>query len=434
MSEPRICIVGGGSAYMPGIAFAIAHLHASFAGATVVLQDIDGDALDLQARLTRSILRSRGAPDIAVEATGDRRRAIDGADLVLTAFRPGGLPARHLDERIANDHGVVGQETAGPGGFAMALRSIPVVLEIAEEVRTLGSPEAVLLNYTNPIEIVSEAMTRFGPAVPFLGLCDQTAGEESFLADLMGVDPHAVELDTAGVNHMTFTRAVRIDGADRTGDVWARLDEVTPAEVGDPGWWRVVALFRELRFVPSLYLQYFRFHDEVLAEQRAKGRTRAEEVIAMLPDVVASYRREADAAYPRPSMARASEEHGDFAVSIMAAMRDGAEHRAILNLPNTGQVADLPGGAVVETPASVRGRTAEPIDQGGLPEGVRDLVQRVAEHARLTAEAAVTGDRALAVDALAAHPLVPNRDVAASLVDAYLAAHAASLPATWSAA
>ncbi len=237
-------------------------------------------------------------------------------------------------------------------------------------------------------------MTRFGPAVPFLGLCDQTAGEESFLADLMGVDPHAVELDTAGVNHMTFTRAVRIGGADRTGDVWARLDEVTPAEVGDPGWWRVVALFRELRFVPSLYLQYFRFHDEVLAEQRAKGRTRAEEVIAMLPDVVASYRREADAAYPRPSMARASEEHGDFAVSIMAAMRDGAEHRAILNLPNTGQVADLPGGAVVETPAFVRGRTAEPIDQGGLPEGVRDLVQRVAEHARLTAEAAVTGDRA----------------------------------------
>ena len=131
-------------------------------------------------------------------------------------------------------------------------------------------------------------------------------------------------------------------------------------------------------------------------------------------------------------MARASEEHGDFAVSIMAAMRDGAEHRAILNLPNTGQVADLPGGAVVETPASVRGRTAEPIDQGGLPEGVRDLVRRVAEHARLTAEAAVTGDRAHAVDALAAHPLVPSRDVAMSMVDAYLAAHAASLPAPWS--
>ena len=404
MSEPRICIVGGGSAYMPGIAFATAHLHASFAGATVVLQDIDVDAPTAGAAHA-STLRSRGAPDMR---SGDRRPASRDrrGRPVLAAFRPGGLPARHLDERIANDHGVVGQETAGPGGFAMALRSIPVVLEIAEEVRTLGSPEAVLLNYTNPIEIVSEAMTRFGPAVPFLGLCDQTAGEESFLADLMGVDPHAVELDTAGVNHMTFTRTVRIGGADRTGDVWARLDEVTPAEVGDPGWWRVVALFRELRFVPSLYLQYFRFHEEVLAEQRVKGRTRAEEVIAMLPDVVASYRREADAAYPRPSMARASEEHGDFAVSIMAAMRDGAEHRVILNLPNTGQVADLPGGAVVETPASVRGRTAEPIDQGGLPEGVRDMVRRVAEHARLTAEAAVTGDRALAVDALAAHPLV----------------------------
>jgi 6-phospho-beta-glucosidase len=414
---------------MPGIAFAIAH--SSIEEAVLVLHDVDADALELQTRLTRSILRSRGAPRVVVGATLDRRHAIEGAELILTAFRPGGLPARHLDERIAIDHGVIGQETAGPGGFAMALRSIPIVLEIAEEVRTAGAPGAVLLNYTNPIQIVSEAMTRFGPAVPFLGLCDQTAGEEAFLADLMGADPPAIELDTAGVNHMTFTRAVRIDGVDRTDDVWSRLDAVTPAEVGDPGWWRVVALFRELRAVPSLYLQYFRFTDEVLAGQRAAGRTRAEEVMAMLPGVVASYRREADAADPHPSMARASEEHGDFAVSIMAAIRDGADRRAILNLPNTGQVTGLPEGAIVETPACLRGRTVEPIAQGGLPPAVRDLVERVVEHARLTAEAAVRGDRSLAVEALAVHPLVPSRDVAASLVEAYLDVHAASLPPVW---
>jgi 6-phospho-beta-glucosidase len=211
--------------------------------------------------------------------------------------------------------------------------------------------------------------------------------------------------------------------------VWARLDAVDRDEVADPGWWRVVVLFRELRAVPSLYMQYFRFHDEVLAEQRAKGRTRAEEVMALLPDVLTSYRREADAAYPMPSMARASEEHGDFAISIMAAMLTGLEHRAIVNLPNRGQLEDLPIGAIVETPALVHGRSIDPITQGGLPEEVRDLVRQVAEHARLTAEAAVTGDRALAIRAMAAHPLVPSSDVATSLVDAYLDAHAAYLPA-----
>ncbi|HTG48164.1 MAG TPA: glycoside hydrolase family 4 [Actinomycetota bacterium] len=434
MDAPRICIVGGGSAYMPGIAFAVAHARDALAGATLVLHDVDADALELQARLTRSILRARGAGDIGVEATLERRRAIAGADLILTAFRPGGFAARHLDERIAIDHGVIGQETAGPGGFAMALRSVPIVREIASEVRAEAASEAVLLNYTNPIEIVSEAMTRWGPPVPFLGLCDQTAGEEAFLGRLLAVDPVRIELDTAGVNHMTFTRAVRIDGLDRTPAVWERLDTVTPAEVADRGWWRVVVLFRELRVVPSLYLQYFRFTDEVLAEQRAAGRTRAEEVMAQLPEVVASYRREADAADPRPSMARASEEHGDFAVAIMAAIRSGARHRAILNLPNRGQVPDLPEGAIVETPAWVQGRSVEPIDQAALPEPVHDVVTRVAEHARLAAEAALTGDHALAIDALEAHPLVPSRAVAAQLLDAYLRAHAAFLPAIWGAA
>ena len=130
----RVCIVGGGSAYMPGIAFAMARTAERFPATTIVLHDVDLEALDLQRRLTTSILRSRGAGDVLVDATTDRLAALEGADFVLTTFRPGGLAARHLDERIAIDHGVIGQETAGPGGFAMALRSIPIVLEICEEI------------------------------------------------------------------------------------------------------------------------------------------------------------------------------------------------------------------------------------------------------------------------------------------------------------
>lgn len=424
----RLCIIGGGSAYMPGIAFALVAHHETFADSTVVLHDIDADALDLQRRLSAGILRSRGAGDIAIEVASAREAAIEGASIVLTAFRPGGFEARHLDERIAIDHGIIGQETAGPGGFAMALRSIPLLLEIAGEVQERALPDAWLLNYTNPVQLVSEAMHRFGPPVRYLGLCDQTAGEQRLLAGLMGVSPASIELDTAGVNHMTFTRAVRIDGVDATDAVWRRLDSAERTEVESDGWWRVVRLFRLLRVIPSLYMQYFLCHEEVLTEMRAAGRTRAEEIMAILPEVVASYRAEADAAYPEPTMARASAEHGDFAVSIAAALRSGDRHRVILNLPNEGQVEDLATGAIVETPATIDGGVVRALPQGALPPEVSGLVRQVAAHAAVAAEAAVTRDRSTAVRALAIHPLVRDLAAAEALVDAYLAAHARFLP------
>lgn len=423
----RVCVIGGGSAYMPGIAYAFARLHDRFPEPTLVLSDIDPEALELQTRLTRSIMRSRGASDVRIEAASSRAEAIEGADLVLTAFRPGGLEARHLDESIATRHGIVGQETAGPGGFAMALRSIPILMDIAKEVRAIAAPDAVILNYTNPVQIVTEALTRYAD-VPFLGLCDQTRGEIAFLARLLRADPREMELDTCGVNHMTFTRTVRVGTEDVTEDLWHVLRRIELAELETEEERRIVRLFRVLGVVPSEYMEYFFFHDEVLAEQRAKGRTRAEEVIAILPDVLESYRREADAEYPRPSMARASEGHGDFAVSLMAAMVSGADARFILNVPNRGAIEGLSNDAVVETPCRVKGRHVQAIAQGPLPSAVAGLVAQVAEHARLAAEAAVTGDQALAVRALLAHPLVHSLDVAERLVDAYLGAHARHVP------
>lgn len=427
----RVVVIGGGSAYMPGIAFAFAHHAEAFGDATLVLQDVDAGALDLQRRLTSSILRSRGAGGLRVEAHADRSPALEGADVVLAAFRPGGLQARHLDERIAIDHGVIGQETAGPGGFAMALRSVPIVLEIAEEMRKLAASEAVLLDYTNPVQVVSEAMHRFGPALPFLGLCDQTAGEARFLARLLGVDTDAIALDTCGTNHMTFTRGVRVASEDVTLEMWTLLDSLPLDGLTSDAERRIVQLFRMLHHVPSEYMQYFFFHDEVLAEQRAQGRTRAQELMTILPSVLESYRREADAEDPRPSMARASEEHGDFAVSVMAAMLTGTHRRAILNLPNVGQVDDLPDGTIVETPATIDGRSVSPVRQGALPREVSGLVRQVAVHAAMTAEAAVTRDRQLAVTALAVHPLVRSVNLADALVASYLDAHAAHLPAGW---
>ncbi|MEO8292630.1 MAG: glycoside hydrolase family 4 [Actinomycetota bacterium] len=424
----RLCVVGGGSAYMPGIAFALAHVHERLGESTIVLQDIDPDALELQRQLTQGILRSRGAGHVRVEAQADRLRAVEGCDVVLSAFRPGGFEARHLDESIAVAQGVIGQETAGPGGFAMALRSVPLVLELLEDVRTAASADCLVLNYTNPVQIVSEAVQMHAPDARFLGLCDQTAGEQAWLAGLLEIPAAAVELDTAGTNHMTFTRAVRVDGVDRTGEIWELLDTLSLEELPEAAQRRIVRLFRVLRHIPSEYLQYFAFHDEVLAEQRAAGRTRAQEVMEQLPGVRASYRREATAAHPSPSMARASEGHGDFAVSIAVAAMDGGAHRAILNLPNVGQVDQLPSGIIVETPAVITGGVATPLPQGRLPPEFAGTVLQVAEHARLAAEAAVSGDPRVAVRALVAHPLVRSPVLAEELVRAYLTAHASHLP------
>ena len=413
---------------MPGIAFGIVHAREAFVDATVVLQDVDEDAMDLQRRLSEGILRSRGAGDVRVVGHADRLRAMEGADVVLSAFRPGGLEARRLDERIAVDHGVLGQETAGPGGFAMALRSVPIVVEIAEELQKVGRDGAILLNYTNPVQIVSEAMARFGPPVPFFGLCDQTAGEEAFLARLLGVDAERVELDTAGTNHMTFTRAVRVDGRDVTPELWSLLDGIDLDGLQTDDERHIVRLFRLLRRIPSEYMPVSVHINIISRAQRAAGTTRADEVLAILPDVLESYRREAGADYPRPSMARASEEHGDFAVRIGAAMLSGGDLRVILNLPNEGQVEDLPAGVIVETPAAVHGRAVTPILQGPLPPEVSGLVRQVAAHAALTAEAALTGDRGLALEALAIHPLVRSLDQAEAMLEAYLTVHAAYLP------
>lgn len=412
---------------MPGIAYAFAGLADHFPDTTVVLHDIDPEALDLQTRLSRGILRSRGAGGLRMEAADERVEALEGADLVLAAFRPGGFAARHLDESIPVRHGIIGQETAGPGGFAMALRSVPVLLDVAAELRRVGAPGATILDYTNPVQVVTDALVRHG-GVPFLGLCDQTAGEIEFLARVLEADPRELEIETCGTNHMTFTRAVRLRGDDVTDRVWDLLDRVDLDSLLSEPERRIVRLFRILRAIPSEYLQYFLFHDEVLAEQRTKGRTRAEEIMALLPEVLDSYRREADADHPRPSMVRASEDHGDFAVGVMAAMLSGEPGRFILNVPNGGAVPDLPEDAIVEVPCRVTGRTVRPLSQPPLPPMVVGLVRQVAEHARLAAEAAVTGDRELCVRALLAHPLVRSLDVAEQLVEEFLVAHARSLP------
>lgn len=423
----RIAVIGGGSSRNPGLAFAFAGASERLGAATVVLHDVDPVALDLQERLTRGIIRARAAAPLEVEATTDLARALEGADFVLTTFRPGGFPARHLDESIPPKYGIVGNETVGPGGMAMALRSVPVALAIAAATTRLASPNAVILNYTNPVQIVTDALSRYSD-VPVIGMCDQFAGEIEYLAGLAGWDPRAMQTDTFGLNHLAWTRAVRLDGRDVTEELWNLLAKTDWTDVADPYWAPVIRMFPLFGMVANNYVKYYVMHDEMLAAQRESGMTRAQQIMAELPDIMASYRAEAEADDPDPSMLRANPEHGDFAVSVIEAALSGRDRRLILNVPNAGAMPELPADAVVEVPCILRGTEPRPMQAGPLPGAVAGLVRQVAHHNRLATDAAVAGDRDLAVRAMVAHPLVNSIGTAERLVDELLAAHAAHLP------
>ncbi len=360
-----------------------------------------------------------------LQSTGELSRAVDGADFVLTTFRPGGLAARHLDELIPPRHGVIGQETTGPGGLAMALRSVPALIEVADEMGRGAAAGALLLNYTNPVQIVTEALTRYTD-VDVIGLCDQHGGEIRFLSGVVGCDPRAMEVDTWGTNHLTLTRAVRIDGGDATDRVFGALAGLDVGQV-DPYWRPVVRLFPLFGMVPNRYLQYYFLHPECLAAQRAAGKTRAQEIMAELPPIIESYRVAAQSDSPRPMEGRFSDEHGDLAIGVIAAAVSGQPTRFVLNVPNQGAIPGLPDDAVVEVPCILRGREVERMPMGPLPDMIAGLAAQLAVHARLGARAAVEGDRRVALQAMMSHPLVTSLPAGQAMLDELLAAHAAEL-------
>ena len=419
----RITVVGAGSGYMPGVLRGLLHRADDLRGSELVFYDIDAGHLDLMARLARRMFAARGA-DFTVRTETDRKAALDGTDFVFTTFRPGGLPARRLDEAIPLGHGVIGQETNGPGGFFMACRSIPVLLDLARTVEEVA-PGAWIVNYTNPTNIVTAAVTEFTGA-RIIGLCDQFAGDQAMWADLLGLPAGRIELDWAGLNHATWALRVREDGRDITEDVARRVAELP--EPADPDTAKLVAIARAQGLLPNSYLRYYYWHDEMLAELRAKPSTRAEDIMAMLPAYYDSVAREAERDDPDPSRERGGGDHGEFAVDTICAVAGDEGRRLIVNTVNRGAVGGLDADGIVEVPSVVGAQGPVPMVMGELPPQVRGLLQHVHQYERLTARAAATGDRRLALRALMTHPNVRSQPAAEKILDEGLAAHRAHLP------
>lgn len=425
----KIVVIGGGSSYTPELIGGILAHREVLPVSEICLVDLEAAAsrLSAVAGLGRRMIRKAGAEgEIALNPIPDRSAALEGADFVISQFRTGGGAARLQDELLPLPHGVVGQETTGPGGFAAALRQIPVALELAAEMER-RCPDAFLLNFTNPSGIITGALQRQG-AVRCAGLCNIPLTLRRLLSASLGAAPGALELTFAGLNHLGWITRIALEGTELTSRIISAPEtalflahdfpEIDPHQLR--------TLLRSLGVLPSPYLLYYYFPGPTLARARreaAEGRNRARQVLALEEALLELYRDPALAERPALLSQRGGACYAEAAISLMRALHGGSG-REVLNVRNGGAVPELPEAAVVETDCLIRGRGIHPLPPGPLPPELRGLVQQVAAYEQLTIEAAMAGDKRAAYLALLAHPLVPGANTAEALLGEILKVNA----------
>lgn len=400
-----LSVVGGASSYTPELFADLLEAGAGLDVERVTLTDPNSEKLARIADVGRRFLAKAGSR-IAVRATSDLTEALTGVDFVILQIRVGGLQARIRDETLPMELGMVGNETTGPGGFICALRTVPAALKIARELERL-SPHAWLLNLSNPAGIVTESLLKH-TELKAVGFCNIPINTTYEFAELLGVPPEKVELRSFGLNHLSWTRQVCVDGVDRLQPLLAathdRQDSLYRSGLVeyllDPQW------LQALRMVPSWYLRYYYYPEEVLAEDRGrltKGGTdqQAEDQLRQL------YQAEGYGEAARRILA--SKGGAQYYLPVLQVIRSIVEDRGdiiIVDARNGEALPDLPPEVCVEVPTRIGRRAVEPLCVGSMPLVVRGLVQVVKAYEELTVEAAVTGSHEAALAALATHPLV----------------------------
>jgi 6-phospho-beta-glucosidase len=416
----KITVIGGGSTYTPELIEGFARRADVLAVDELVLQDISQERLDVVGGLAQRILARQGFGG-RLTTTTSLDGAVDGADAVLVQLRVGGQRARLVDETLPAKFGLIGQETTGPGGFAKGLRTIPVVLGIGEMVAERADPGAWIVDFTNPVGMVTRALLDAGHRA--IGLCNVAIGFQRRLAGRFGVTPDRVRLDHAGLNHLSWIRHVYVDEVDRLPEILASdeidslADEIeVPAE-----------LLRTLGAIPSYYLHYFYCTDEVVHAQHS-GPRRAEEVLAIEQTLLTMYADPALDHKPELLEQRGGAYYSEAAAALVTSLLtgDGAHH--YVDIRNNGTIEGLPDEAVVEVPATVDRTGAHPVTIDALAPELLGLVQAVTAYEVLTIEAARTGNRAVALRALLANPLVRQWDLAVPLFEELLQANRQYLP------
>jgi len=403
----KVAVIGAGSTYTPELVSGLARERDRLAIAELVLHDIAPGRRDVVGALAGRMLERQGFGG-RLTITGELERALDGADFVLVQIRVGGQAARLADETVPLPCGCIGQETTGAGGFAKALRTVPVVLEIAGEVARRAAPGAWIVDFTNPVGIVTRALLDAGHRA--VGLCNVAIGFQRVMARMVGVAPERLVVDQVGLNHLTWVRAARLDGQDVLGELLAAHGDELADDVGLPR-----RLLDELGAVPSYYLRYFYAHDRVLAEQR-DGVPRAARVAEIERELLELYRDPALAEKPALLEQRGGAFYSEAATGLVASLVDGAGDVHVVDVRNGGTLAGLADDDVVELPARVGRDGPVALEQPPLAPELLGLVQHVAAYERLAAEAAVSGDPVVARKALLAHPLIGQHEIVDELL------------------
>jgi 6-phospho-beta-glucosidase len=417
MARIKLAYVGGGSSRAAGTMASFLHHGSEFDGSEVVLIDLNPDHLEIVRTIAEKMARKAGL-DITITATTDQREGLADVDAVLTSFRPGGFEMRLQDEIIPMRHGVIGQETQGPGGFMMALRSIEItkgILATLDEV----APKAKIFNYTNPVNIVSQAVSDNTDKFIY-SMCEGAMIFPPPILATAGLDPKRAEIYMAGVNHNIWSTTHEYDGDDimpLLDEAWDRVKDDSSVDVWEK---RMLHLAVAMRSIPSGYFRYYYFAEEYFREAQGHRLTRAGEILEGIPNYWNHYAEQAASDDPQldPARSRGGIHELELAIDVMSAFYNDAPARLPVNLPNVGGA--LPGfdeDTVVEMWCDVDGTGAHPIPQKPLPHSVRGLTQTLAEYQRLAATAAWNGTRADAVRALTAHPFVPTLAVAEELYD-----------------
>ncbi len=432
MKKLKVVTVGGGSGYTPELIDGFIRRHDELPVSEYWLVDIEAgeEKLAVVGALAQRMVKKAGI-DMTVHLTTNLQEALAGADFVTTQIRVGQLAARIQDEKIPLRYGVLGQETTGPGGFMKAQRTIPVLLDLCQNMETL-CPDAWLINFTNPAGIVTEAIAKYSP-IKSLGICSGANSMMRDIADAYGVERGDVYARIIGLNHLIFADRIAVTGQDFTADFIEKLAQGvgsnTLKNIPDLG--LPAEFIRSLKLYPLSYLKYFYMNREMVEHEINElqhGGTRGEQSLVIEKSLFELYRDPNLCEKPAALSARGGALYSDTACSIISSIYNNKREIHVVNVPNQGTTPDLPDDAVIETNAMIDSLGAHPLAYGRLPTSVRGLIQSVKAFEELTVEAAITGNRQTALLALSAHPLVPSVDIAEKILADYLTANRDYLP------
>ena len=429
----KVAVIGGGSTYTPELVNGFLMRVDQFPLDELWLMDIDEERLKVVGGFAQRMVEAKGTP-FKVFLTTNQREAVAGASYVTTQLRVGQMEARRRDEYLGLRHGLIGQETTGVGGMAKALRTIPIILKIAADMRELSAKDALLVNFTNPAGLVTQALSKYAADVPAVGVCNVPITAKMHIIEGLEkgtgkkIDPSHTELNTLGLNHLSWHRGFTVEGE----DVWPQviqgfIDDLKKEE--DPEW--EPRTIEVLRMLPNYYLQYFYHTDKKLKEQEKWPPSRAEEVIEVEKDLLREYADPDLKEPPADLMKRGGAYYSTVATQLLNAHYNDLGETHVVNTRNNGAVKEWPADWVLEIPSTVKKSGITPLSTEPLPIACFGLIAAVKAYELLTVEAAVHGDREAAYQALLVNPIGPKADQVQAVLDDMLETHRQYLPQFW---